>query len=187
MILTFILIMVMYPMIYGLRRVMAFMQSRIGPNRVGPLPLLEGQAGKSQGEQRRGAGHGRKMARRDAPVKASRVSLRIKPGSALVRASRRPLTRPPQHEAFSRPQRLDLMLRSVPKGRVSKHATRPCNRFTNSQCASGSGRSWKCTTSGLVPLPPSLSHGVRSPLVAHRPRPFQPAFGSSIRPSKPLA
>src|SRR5204862_540420 len=36
-------------------------------------------------------------------------------------------------------------------------------------------------------LPPSFSHGVRSPFVLHRPRPFQPAFGSSMRPSKPLA
>jgi NADH-quinone oxidoreductase subunit H len=40
-ILTFILIMVMYPMIYGLRRIMAFMQSRIGPNRVGFQGLLQ--------------------------------------------------------------------------------------------------------------------------------------------------
>ena len=53
--------------------------------------------------------------------------------------------------------------------------------------ASGSGRSWMCTARGLLPLPPSISHGVRSPLVLHRPRPFQPAFGSSMRPSKPLA
>jgi hypothetical protein len=55
------------------------------------------------------------------------------------------------------------------------------------QCASGSGRSWKCTTMGLRPFPPSLSHGARSPLVVHNPLPFQPAFGSSMRPSKPLA
>src|SRR5260221_6562074 len=55
------------------------------------------------------------------------------------------------------------------------------------QCASGSGLSWKCAASGLVPLPPSISHGVRSPFAAHKPRPFQPAFGSSMRPSKPLA
>src|SRR4029077_8965981 len=55
------------------------------------------------------------------------------------------------------------------------------------QRASGSGRSWMCTARGLLPLPPSTSHGVRSPLVLHSPRPFQPAFGSSIRPSKPLA
>jgi len=53
--------------------------------------------------------------------------------------------------------------------------------------ASGSGRSWKCAASGFVPLPPSISHGVRSPLAAHKPRPFQPVFGSSMRPSNPLA
>src|SRR6266542_646438 len=55
------------------------------------------------------------------------------------------------------------------------------------QCASGSGRSWKCTAIGFLPLPPSISHGARSPLAVQSPRPFQPAFGSSIRPSKPLA
>ena len=53
--------------------------------------------------------------------------------------------------------------------------------------ASGSGLTWKCTTSGFVPLPPSLSHGVRSPLGTQSPRPFQPALGSSMRPSKPFA
>src|SRR5882724_8948588 len=53
--------------------------------------------------------------------------------------------------------------------------------------ASGSGRTWMCTARGLEPLPPSISHGVRSPFVLHSPRPFQPAFGSSIRPSRPLA
>src|SRR4029453_2038288 len=53
--------------------------------------------------------------------------------------------------------------------------------------ARGSGRSWKCAVSGLVPFPPSISHGVRSPLAAHTPRPFQPAFGSSMRPANPLA
>lgn len=53
--------------------------------------------------------------------------------------------------------------------------------------ASGSGRIWKCTAIGFLPLPPSISHGVRSPLVVHNPRPFQPAFGSSMRPSSPLA
>ena len=53
--------------------------------------------------------------------------------------------------------------------------------------ARGSGRNWKCAASGFVPLPPSISHGVRSPLAAHRPRPFQPAFGSSMRPSNPFA
>ena len=53
--------------------------------------------------------------------------------------------------------------------------------------ASGSGRTWICTASGRAPLPSSFSQGVRSPLALHRPRPFQPAFGSSMRPSRPLA
>ena len=53
--------------------------------------------------------------------------------------------------------------------------------------ASGSGLSWKCAASGFVPLPPSISHGARSPLVVHNPRPFHPALGSSMRPSNPLA
>src|ERR1700730_8036066 len=55
------------------------------------------------------------------------------------------------------------------------------------QFANGSGRNWMCTARGIEPLPPSLSHGVRAPFVLHKPRPFQPALGSSIRPSKPLA
>src|SRR6516165_9482387 len=29
-----------------------------------------------------------------------------------------------------------------------------------------------CTARGFAPLPPSISHGVRSPLVLHSPRPF---------------
>jgi len=38
-----------------------------------------------------------------------------------------------------------------------------------------------------VPLPPSLSHGARSPLVVHTPRPFHPELASSMRPSRPFA
>jgi hypothetical protein len=53
--------------------------------------------------------------------------------------------------------------------------------------ANALGRTWNWTTSGLLPLPPSLSHGVRSPLVTQIPRPFQPPRGSSMRPSRPLA
>ncbi len=52
--------------------------------------------------------------------------------------------------------------------------------------ASGSGRTWKCAASGFEPLPPSISHGVRSPLAAQMPRPFQPVLGLSMRPSKPF-
>ncbi len=54
-------------------------------------------------------------------------------------------------------------------------------------CASGSGRSWKCKTLVVVPLPPSAWKGVRVPYVAQIPLPFQPAFRSSIRPSIPFA
>ena len=53
--------------------------------------------------------------------------------------------------------------------------------------ASGSGRTWMCTAIGYAPLPRSLSQGVRSPEALHRPRPFQPAFASSMRASRPLA
>jgi hypothetical protein len=49
--------------------------------------------------------------------------------------------------------------------------------------ASGSGRSWKCRTLLVVPLPPSMWNGARVLTVAHSPFPFHPALGSSIRPS----
>jgi hypothetical protein len=55
------------------------------------------------------------------------------------------------------------------------------------QSASGSGRIWKWTTLGLVPFPVSLWNGVRVPHVVQTPFPFQPVFGSSKRPSIPLA
>jgi hypothetical protein len=70
---------------------------------------------------------------------------------------------------------------------VARWAARRLNCLSEPQFASGSGRNWMCTARGLEPLPPSLSQGVRSPFVLHNPRPFHPAFGSSIRPSKPLA
>jgi hypothetical protein len=55
------------------------------------------------------------------------------------------------------------------------------------QRASGSGRIWKCTILGVVPLPPSRWKGVRLPVFDHTPRPFQPALGSSMRPSSAFA
>jgi len=61
-----------------------------------------------------------------------------------------------------------------------------CKR-NNRYRASGSGRSWKWTTLLLVPLPVSLWNGVRVAQVDHRPLPFQPVFGSSMRPSSPFA
>ena len=53
--------------------------------------------------------------------------------------------------------------------------------------ASGSGRIWNFTTLGVVPFPVSMWNGVRLPFVVHRPRPFHPALGSSMRPSIHLA
>jgi hypothetical protein len=81
---------------------------------------------------------------------------------------------------------------AAPDGAFHGACVRPSSSRANggekpAQCASGSGRTWKCTAMGLMPLPPSWSHGVRSPLDVHRPRPFQPALGSSMRPSRPLA
>src|SRR5215471_4742931 len=55
------------------------------------------------------------------------------------------------------------------------------------QRANGSGRTWNLTTLGWVPLPVSRWNGVRFPSVVQTPRPFQPAFGSSMRPSIHLA
>ncbi len=52
--------------------------------------------------------------------------------------------------------------------------------------ANGLWRICMWRTRGLLPLPPSWCQGVRSPSGIHRPRPFQPALGSSMRPSNPL-
>lgn len=60
-------------------------------------------------------------------------------------------------------------------------------RDSSPQFASGSGRSWKCSTLLVVPLPVSVWNIVRVAYVDHNPLPFQPAFGSSILPSSPLA
>src|SRR5215467_939702 len=59
--------------------------------------------------------------------------------------------------------------------------------FYCAHLARGSGRIWKCTTFGEFSLPPSMWNGVRLPVFDHTPRPFQPALGSSMRPSRPLA
>ncbi len=51
--------------------------------------------------------------------------------------------------------------------------------------ASGCGRIWNRTISLVIPFPPSLCQLAIVSLLAHRPRPFHPASGSSIRPSRP--
>src|SRR5690348_4305897 len=55
------------------------------------------------------------------------------------------------------------------------------------QCASGLGRSWKRSTLLVVPFPVSRWTRDRVEYVAHKPLPFHPAFGSSMRPSSHLA
>jgi hypothetical protein len=49
--------------------------------------------------------------------------------------------------------------------------------------ASGSGRIWNFITLLVVPLPVSMWNGVLVEIVVQMPRPFQPALGSSMRPS----
>src|SRR5436190_20922463 len=49
--------------------------------------------------------------------------------------------------------------------------------------ASGSGRSWNLITLLVVPFAVSMWNGARVLTVDQMPRPFQPAAGSSMRPS----
>ena len=49
--------------------------------------------------------------------------------------------------------------------------------------ARGFGRIWNRTILLVVPLPVSMWNGARVLMVDQMPRPFQPAFTSSIRPS----
>jgi GAF domain-containing protein len=49
--------------------------------------------------------------------------------------------------------------------------------------ASGSGLNWNLTTLLVVPFPVSMWNGERVLTVDQSPRPFQPPFGSSMRPS----
>src|SRR3712207_52994 len=64
---------------------------------------------------------------------------------------------------------------------------RPSDGDVNcSYLANGSGRSWNRYTLLVVPFPPSMWKGARVLIVAQRPRPFQPAFASSMRPSSHL-
>src|SRR5262249_15773955 len=71
----------------------------------------------------------------------------------------------------------------------SRRCCQADTRERNKKCewahhfANGSGRIWKWRTLLVVPLPVSMWNGARVPTVAHNPLPFQPAFGSSIRPS----
>ena len=55
------------------------------------------------------------------------------------------------------------------------------------QCASGSGRTWNLKTGATFSVPPSAWNGARLPDVVQTARPFQPAAGSSMRPSSPFA
>jgi hypothetical protein len=52
-------------------------------------------------------------------------------------------------------------------------------------CQADRDVSWNLTL-GRVPLPPSMRKGARVDVVAHNPLPFQPPFGSTMRPSAHL-
>src|SRR5712692_4211582 len=54
------------------------------------------------------------------------------------------------------------------------------------QLASGLGRIWIFTALLSVPGPPSVCHRRSGEYTAQIARPFQPPFGSSMRPSSPL-
>src|SRR5262249_569366 len=118
------------------------------------------------------------------PTRHAALSPRILP--KLVPATGAPTL---QHGRIRRDRLTPHEARRAPakKNRPTLGAGRCLLRDRRGQCASGSGRNWMCTARGIEPLPFSISHGARSPLVLHRPRPFQPAFASSMRPSKPLA
>ena len=55
------------------------------------------------------------------------------------------------------------MLKWKPPGADQHRAVRQQCIEVFAQCASGLGRTWICTAMGVMPLPPSLSQGVRSP------------------------
>ncbi len=119
-------------------------------------------------------------------LRAARSARGSRPGRQAERAGVRPpfrirrrlrLRRMPERACATEPRRRA-------EGRAGRCRV-PSAR--SAHFASGLGRTWMCTARGLAPLPPSISHGVRSPLVPHSPRPFQPALGSSMRPSSPLA
>ncbi len=101
-----------------------------------------------------------------------------------------------RHDNAARPKplgqsRSDKKMPDLAAGHSSKsNRDRPdpwAGRIPRPQRASGSGRIWNWTTRGWVPLPVSMWNGVRLPLVVYSARPFQPPFGSSMRPSIHLA
>src|SRR5215217_6053810 len=93
-------------------------------------------------------------------------------------------SRAPRSTTKSKPWRraLDAAARSARRP-LREFLIEPCARSDRPQRASGFGRSWKWITLLVVPFPVSIWNGARLLTVAHRPRPFHPAFGSSIRPS----
>src|SRR5215831_651476 len=76
-----------------------------------------------------------------------------------------------------------LRLLKTPWGQPVCHPHDLSHAMGSVQCASGSGRICSLKTFGLASVPPSLWNTVRVPEVVHSPLPFQPALGSSMRPS----
>src|SRR5712692_1202748 len=93
-------------------------------------------------------------------------------------------------QAKRHPLRARLARAQQHLGAAHREGERPGDElapFHDAYCASGLGRSWILYTLGLFSVPPSLWNTVRVPDMVHSPLPFQPAFGSSMRPSTILA
>ena len=94
-----------------------------------------------------------------------------------------------RHVTAVRPSPDDGLTSSSRAGRTIRHSARAtaapgiAEAERQPHLASGSGRSWNFITLLVVPFPPSMWNGARVLTVAHRPLPFHPALGSSIRPS----
>ncbi len=108
------------------------------------------------------------------------------PSWAKVQRLNRTTTDPRRSADPKRSPGLGVVKQAEPPGGFAPGGFAQSNA-QSAQSASGLGRTWMCTTIGRSPLPPSLSHGVRSPSADHNPLPFQPALGLSMRASRPLA
>jgi hypothetical protein len=94
--------------------------------------------------------------------------------SVIVTAILTPLLTAWWYRRLARTQAVEV---AKPEHRRGRHP------LTRNYFASGSGRTWNFITLLVVPLPVSMWNGVLVDIVVQMPRPFQPALGSSMRPS----